>query len=31
MDAGQIVEQGTFDELMDMKGRFYDLAMRQIS
>lgn len=31
MDAGQIVEQGTYDELMDMKGLFYDLAIRQIS
>lgn len=26
MRAGQIVERGTFDELMDKKGVFYDLA-----
>lgn len=25
MDKGSIVEQGTFDQLMDSKGRFYDL------
>jgi ATP-binding cassette subfamily C protein len=31
MDAGQIVEQGTYDELMEQKGLFYDLAIRQIS
>jgi len=31
MDAGQIVQQGTYDELMAQKGLFYDLAIRQIS
>ncbi|MBR6940798.1 MAG: ATP-binding cassette domain-containing protein, partial [Clostridia bacterium] len=31
MDKGRIVEQGTYDELMEMKGSFYQLASRQIS
>lgn len=31
MDKGKIVEDGTFDELMNLKGAFYDLACRQIS
>ena len=31
MDKGQIVEQGTYDELMEMRGLFYELAIRQIS
>ena len=31
MDAGQIVEEGTYDELMAKKGRFYELAIRQIA
>ena len=31
MDAGRIVEQGTYDELMERKGLFYNLAIRQIS
>lgn len=31
MDAGQIAEQGTYDTLMEKKGLFYDLAMRQVS
>lgn len=31
MDGGKIVEQGTYDQLMDMKGLFYDLANRQIA
>lgn len=31
MDAGQIVEQGTYETLMEQKGLFYDLAIRQIS
>ncbi len=31
MDKGQIVEQGTYDELMAMKGLFHSLAVRQIS
>ena len=30
MDAGQIVEEGTFEQLMAKKGLFYDLASRQI-
>lgn len=30
MDAGKIVEQGTFDELMQGNGLFYQLASRQI-
>lgn len=31
MDAGQIVEEGNFEQLMEKKGLFYDLASRQIS
>lgn len=31
MDAGQIVEQGDYDTLMEQKGLFYQLAIRQIS
>lgn len=31
MDAGRIVEEGNFDELMEKKGIFYNLASRQIS
>ena len=31
MDKGKIVEQGSYEELMDMKGLFYQLAIRQIS
>ena len=31
MDKGSIVEQGTYQELMDKKGLFYDLAVRQIA
>ena len=31
MDAGRIVEQGNYKELMDRKGLFYELAKRQIS
>ncbi len=30
MDKGKIVEQGTYDELMDKKGEFYELAIRQV-
>ena len=30
MDAGRIVEQGTYDDLMQKKGAFYQLANRQI-
>lgn len=29
MANGKIVEQGTYDELMKLKGRFYQLAVRQ--
>lgn len=31
MDKGTVAEQGTFDELMEKKGLFYELARRQIS
>ena len=31
MDAGRIVEQGKYSELMEKKGLFYELAKRQIS
>lgn len=31
MDKGEIVEEGSYQELMARKGRFYDLAVRQIS
>jgi ATP-binding cassette subfamily C protein len=31
MDRGHIVEQGRYEELMEKKGLFYDLAIRQIS
>lgn len=30
LDKGQVVEQGTYDELMEQKGLFYELAHRQI-
>ena len=30
MDAGRIVEEGTFDTLMEKKGHFYELAKRQM-
>ncbi|MBQ9346624.1 MAG: NHLP bacteriocin export ABC transporter permease/ATPase subunit [Oscillibacter sp.] len=30
MDAGRIVEQGSYEELMAQRGQFYDLAIRQI-
>ncbi len=30
MDKGEIVEEGSYQELMARKGRFYDLAVRQI-
>lgn len=29
MANGKVVEQGTYDELMELKGRFYQLAIRQ--
>lgn len=31
MEHGEIVEEGNYTELMAAKGRFYDLAIRQIS
>lgn len=31
MDQGQIVEEGSYDQLMEQKGLFYALASRQIS
>ena len=30
-DKGKIKEQGTFDELMEKRGMFYDLAIRQVA
>lgn len=30
LNKGTIVEQGSYDQLMEMKGMFYDLAKRQI-
>ena len=30
LDGGQILEQGNYDELMNIKGHFYNLAKRQI-
>lgn len=30
MDKGRIVEEGTYDALMEKKGMFYELAIRQI-
>lgn len=30
-DGGKIAEEGTYDELMEKKGKFYDLAIRQIA
>ena len=31
MEEGRIVEEGSFKELMEKKGKFYDLAVRQIA
>lgn len=31
LDQGRIAEMGTYDELMDMKGVFYELARRQLA
>ena len=31
LEHGELIEQGTYQELMDKKGRFYELAIRQIS
>lgn len=30
MDKGAVVEQGSYQELMEKRGRFYDLAIRQL-
>lgn len=30
LDSGEIVESGSYQELMDLKGRFYELAKRQM-
>ena len=30
LNDGEIVEQGTYEKLMSMRGRFYELASRQI-
>ena len=30
LEHGQLVEEGSYQELMDKKGRFYELAIRQI-
>lgn len=31
MDAGKVVEEGTYQELMERRGRFYELAIRQMA
>lgn len=31
LEHGELVEQGSYHDLMEKKGRFYDLAIRQIS
>ena len=31
MDAGAIIEEGTYAQLMEKKGRFYELAVRQLA
>ena len=31
LEHGELIEQGSYQELMDKKGRFYELAIRQIS
>ena len=30
MDKGRIVDQGSYEQLMELKGLFYNLASRQI-
>lgn len=30
LEKGQVIEQGSYQELMDRKGRFYELAVRQL-
>lgn len=31
LEKGKLIEEGNYQELMDLKGRFYELAIRQIS
>ena len=31
MDKGRIIEQGNYEELMEKRGRFYELAVRQMA
>ena len=31
LEAGKVVEQGTYEELMENKGLFYKLARRQMA
>lgn len=31
LEKGKLIEEGNYQELMDLKGRFYELAVRQIS
>lgn len=30
LDKGKVAEEGTYDQLMEKKGQFYDLAIRQV-
>lgn len=30
LEKGSVIEQGSYQELMDRKGRFYELAVRQL-
>ena len=30
LDQGKVVEEGNFEDLMRLKGRFYEMAIRQI-
>ena len=31
MDKGRVIEEGNYDELMEKHGRFYELALRQMT
>ena len=31
LDQGKVAEEGTYEELMEQKGQFYDLAIRQVT
>jgi ABC-type multidrug transport system fused ATPase/permease subunit len=31
LENGQLIEEGSFKELMEKKGRFYQLALRQMT